>query len=393
MDFRRVALTGEDARLRDEIRAVLAEHLTDEVRAEVRRTMCKFNEPLCLALGERGWILPDRPPELGGAGLTPFQCELLRLELDRSDAPLEPLGTTKLILLALEESGPAELVQDITPEVAAGRVRMALGYTEPDHGSDIAAAETRAERDGDDWIVNGVKKFTTHAQFCQYTFLLTRTDPNVAKHKGLTMFLLPLDSEGVEIRPILTVGDERTNYVHYTNVRVSDRYRLGGVNEGWKTLLGPLNAEHGDREGARQLGPPAMTGRLSLRTFQNAFEHAVAWAKTPGGDGSAPIEDPIVRDRLARVGVKLEAAANSPDPFARVYAANTCIRECAELVTLVGPGAVVSRDEPTAIENGAMEFAHRFAQGTSIYGGTVEVFKNIIAQHVLGLPRALPPAA
>jgi alkylation response protein AidB-like acyl-CoA dehydrogenase len=116
-------------------------------------------------------------------------------------------------------------------------------------------------------------------------------------------------------------------------------------------------------------------------------------AQTPGGDGAAPIEDPIVRDRLARVGVNLEAAANSPDPFARVYASNTCIRECAALVTLVGPGAVVSRDEPTAVENGAMEFAHRFAQGTSIYGGTVEVFKNIIAQHVLGLPRALPPAA
>jgi alkylation response protein AidB-like acyl-CoA dehydrogenase len=392
MDFSRVELSGADARLRQEIRAVLAEYVTDEVRAEIRRTGAKFCEPLCLAIGERGWILPDRSPEAGGAGLTPFQCELLSLELDRAEAPLEPLGTTKLILMAVEAQGTPDLQEEVVPNVAAGRVRMALGYTEPEHGSDIAAAETRAVRDGDEWIINGAKKFTTHAQFCQYTFLLTRTDPDVPKHRGLTMFLLPLDSEGVEIRGIRTVGGERTNYVHYSNVRVADRYRLGGVNEGWRVLLGPLNAEHGERDTTRHLEPVAATGRLSLRTFQLAFEHAVAWAKTSPTDGSAPIEDPLVRERLARVGINLEAAVNSPDPFARVYASNTCIRDTAELLTLVGPAAVVASEEPGAVEDGTFDFAHRFAQGTSIYGGTVEIFKNIIAQHVLGLPRALPPA-
>jgi alkylation response protein AidB-like acyl-CoA dehydrogenase len=393
MDFSRVELSAEDAALRTEIRAVLAEHLTEENRDRIRQTKTKFYEPLCLALGERGWILPERSPEEGGAGLTPFQCHLLKLELDRWNAPLEPLGTTRLILMAVEADGQPDVVRELVPEVAAGRARFALGYTEPDHGSDIAAAETFAVRDGDEWVINGTKKFTTHAQYCQYTFLLTRTNTDVKKHRGLTMFILPLDLEGVEIVPIITIGDERTNLVHYRNVRVHDRYRLGEVDGGWQVILAPLNAEHGHRDDEpRTIGPVPATGTISLNALQQAFEHAVAWAQGTG-NGDAPLDDPIVRTQLAQVAIDLETGVTAPDPFGRVYAASTYIERSSNLMTLVGPEAVVHGNSPGALQFGAFEYYHRFSPGTSIYGGTVEVFKNIIAQHVLGLPRQLPPSA
>jgi alkylation response protein AidB-like acyl-CoA dehydrogenase len=232
--------------------------------------------------------------------------------------------------------------------------------------------------------------FTTDAPYAQYIFLLTRTNPDVPKHKGLTMFLVPTDTPGIEIRPLRTIGGERTNVVYYEDVRISDRYRLGPVDGGWQVLLGPLGAEHGEGRASRQIGPAPNTGTLALRPFHGAFQAAVAWAQTPGEDGSRPLDDPIIRDRLARVGIELEIAADTPDPFGRVYAANSCVRNSAELLNIVGPGAVVAHDEDGAVEDGMFEFAHRWAQGTPIYGGTVEVFKNIIAQHVLGLPRQLP---
>jgi alkylation response protein AidB-like acyl-CoA dehydrogenase len=387
-------LSPDDQRLVAEVRALVDKYVNEGVRDDVNVYGSDFYEPLVLAMGERGWILPERPKEQGGAGLTPFQAELLKHELDTLHAPIQALGTTKLILIGLEAYGDPELVKEIMPEVAAGRVRMALGYTEPDNGSDIAAAKTRAVRDGDEWVVNGAKIFTTEAQNCQYTFLLTRTDPDVPKHKGLTMFLMPLDTPGIEIRGIRTIGGERTNLVFYQDVRISDRYRLGEINDGWRVLLGPLNAEHGERNYVSQLGPAANTGTLSLRTHHGAFVAAVSWAQSSGenGSGSRPVDDPVVRDRLARIGIELETSVNTPDPFGRVYSANACIRNTAELLSLVGPASLVAHREDGAVENGMLEFTHRFAQGTSIYGGTVEVFKNIIAQHVLGLPRQLPPS-
>jgi alkylation response protein AidB-like acyl-CoA dehydrogenase len=392
VDFSLLDLEGDDARLREEVQTLLAEYVTDEVREEVERTGSSFDARLCLAMGERGWILPDRSPEDGGAGLTPLQCELLELELDRADAPLMALGTTALILPAFERFGDPALVEELVPKVASGEVRFCLGYTEPDNGSDIAAAKTRAVRDGDEWVINGSKMFTTEAHHCQYSFLLTRTDREVPKHRGLTMFLVPLDTPGVEVQPIRTVGGERTNVVYYTDARIEDRYRLGAVNDGWRVLLGPLEAEHGTGGAAKQLGPLSNMGRIPIATLRRALDRAVHWATTASSDRALPIDDPGVRDRLAEIAIDLEAAASTPDPMGRIYASGACIRDCGELLSIVGPQALVARGEDGAIDDGVFDFSHRFAQGTAIYGGTVEIFKNIVAQHVLGLPRPLPPS-
>jgi alkylation response protein AidB-like acyl-CoA dehydrogenase len=150
-----------------------------------------------------------------------------------------------MVAKSVEQFASPELVAEVMPGVLAGRLRLCLGYTEPEGGSDVATCKTRAERDGDHWIINGSKMFTTGAHNCQYVFLLTNSDPGAPKHKSLSMFLVPLGLPGIEIQGIRTVDGDRTNIVYYSDVRVSDKYRLGEVNGGWTVVREPLNAEHG----------------------------------------------------------------------------------------------------------------------------------------------------
>src|SRR5262249_47712119 len=138
-----------------------------------------------------------------------------------------------------------ELKREVLPRILAGEAVFSLGYTEPGSGSDVAAAKTRAARDGDHWVIDGQKMVTSGAHLAQYGFLLARTDPSAAKHKGLTMFLVPLDTAGVEIQPVHTLSGERTNVTYYNGVRIPDRYRVGGVNGGWAVIGYALEIEHG----------------------------------------------------------------------------------------------------------------------------------------------------
>ena len=395
MDFRQVRLDAQQQEFLGEVRSFMAEHVTEEVLEEERRTGSGFNERVHLALGTKGWIMPTWPAERGGAGLDPVRARILELEMRRAGVPSITHGTTRLVLAAVEKFGQPGLVGELLPEVAAGTVRFCLGYTEPDGGSDIAAAKTRAVRDGDEWVINGSKIFTTGAQNCQYTFLITRTDPELPKHRGVTMFLVPLASEGVEIQAIRTYGGERTNIVYYSDVRVSDRYRLGGVNDGWSVLHGPLDEEHGvGRDGSSARLGDLSIGTSFLQTLGRAIDGAVAWAcTTTRADGSRPIDDRLVRYRLGAVAMHLEAGLVTPGPMGRVKGSDALVRGAAELMDLVGPAALLSEGSPDAGLTGVIDYAHRFAQGTATYGGTVEVFHGIIAQHVLGLPRPSYPGS
>jgi alkylation response protein AidB-like acyl-CoA dehydrogenase len=234
MDFSVMELDDDTRRFWTEVREFLDEHLTDEVREHEWRTGDGFHERLHLALGSKGWIFPTWPAEEGGAGLSQLQAAILEKELAARHEPAITRGTTRLVSGAVRRYGSPELKAEILPAAARGEVRMSLGYTEPDAGSDLANVKTKAVRDGDEWTINGQKMFTTGAHNCQYTFLVTRTNPDVPKHKGLTMFLVPLDSPGVEIGPVHTLGGERTNMVYYDDVRVPDRFRLGAVDDGWR---------------------------------------------------------------------------------------------------------------------------------------------------------------
>jgi alkylation response protein AidB-like acyl-CoA dehydrogenase len=383
MDFSAVVLTEPQQAFADEVRAFLDEHLTPEVHAQVRAKAEHFDKGLTLALGAKGWLMPQWRKEDGGAELDDVCVKILETELARRDAPAQ-VGE-QLPWPAIEAHADPGLRDELKPQVASGEVRLCLGYTEPDGGSDIAGAKTRAVRDGDEWVINGQKIFTSNAQNSQYVFLITRTDPTLPKHKGLTMFLVPTSSPGFERQPLPTIGDETTNISYYSDIRLSDRYRIGEVNNGWSTLHGPLDVEHhiGEHQSRLDGGP----GAGYVRYLARSVEASTRWAKdVPAGDG------PLIDDEgfLAGIGhllVEMEASACTPAAMAKIKGSDTARLGFEELIDLIGPAATIPYGADGAIGDGVIEFGHRQAQLTATPGGTVEVFRTIIAQHDLGLPR------
>ena len=388
MDFNTIELDDEHRTLRDEIRDFMTEQVTDEVLQHELETGDGFSESLHLAMGQRGWILPHWPVERGGAGLDALGVYILERETALAKAPWVTLGTTRLVTPAVERFLDAEIRDEVLQGVANGTVRFCLGYTEPHGGSDIAGARTRAVQDGDDWIVSGSKMFTTGAHNCQYSFLITRSDPQLPKHKGLTMFLMPLDAPGIEIRPIRAFSGERTNMVFYDDVRLHKKYLLGEPNAGWGVLRGPLDAEHGSRDGADDglSEHSAMAGSI-IREVHEAFEGVLDWADTTGPDGRRPADDPAVLERLGRIAMRSDAALVSPDPSGRILSGEAAVWAGSEMLNLLGPEGLVTRGHHDSLAGGYAEYLSRYAQGAVTYGGTVEVFRTIIAQRELGLPR------
>jgi 3-oxocholest-4-en-26-oyl-CoA dehydrogenase alpha subunit len=386
VDFAQIQLDDEQRNFRDNLSALLDAHLAE--RGPGRRWFGVdevFDPDLNRKLAERGLLMPTWPVESGGAGLDRVFQYIVDYELHRRG--WEEVGPD-MVWPAVEKFGQPDLVAELKPKVGAGEVRFTMGYTEPDGGSDIAAARTRAIRDGDTWVINGSKLFTSGAHITQYIFLITRTDPERPKHRGLTMFLVPTDWPGVEVTPLQTLGDERTNITYYRDVRLPDRYRIGEVNDGWTVLRGPLDQEHAF--GQEQDGLTETMGSWTMRRTPTyvAFEATVEWARVSvRPDGSHPIDDPTVRMRLGRLATDIELALCSQGIFGRVLGGEVNVRVAAELSDLIGPEALLPYDVDGAIDRGDVERAHLYAQATTIYGGTVEVFRQMIAQHVLGLPR------
>ncbi|SEH85462.1 Acyl-CoA dehydrogenase [Mycolicibacterium rutilum] len=383
MDFSRVQLSEDDQAFQREVREFLARVVTDEVIARDSETGENFDESVHLALGEAGYLAADFNAEADG-GFSVVRRRIWELEIGRAHTPWFHWPTTVMVARCLQRFASPELLDEILPGVLAGRVRLCLGYTEPEGGSDVATCKTRAVRDGDHWVVNGAKMFTSNAHNAQFVFLITNTDPEAPKHQSLTMLLVPLDSPGVEIQPIRTVDGDRTNITYYSDVRVPDKYRVGEVNGGWTVLRDALNAEHGtierDDQGLQKLA--TMTEHLLL--LGEAVDRAAAVAR----------RDDSVRYRLGRAIARMEAAASSPEMFGRVAIAQTMRDVTPDLMDLLGPAASLPVGTEGAADDGAAEYLFRLAGPTGIYGGTLEVFRNMIAQHVLGLgrPNYSPPA-
>jgi alkylation response protein AidB-like acyl-CoA dehydrogenase len=366
MDFAAVRLSDEDAAFQARARDFLDRHATPDLLARERANGDGFIEKLHLAMGAQGWLEPETKRANDG-GFTPLQRRIWTLERRRAQVPLETWGATMMILAAVQHFGQPDLVASIVPGVYDGTVRFAMGYTEPEGGSDVATCRTRAVRDGDRWIINGQKMFTTGAHNCQYIFLLTNTDPAARKHQSLTMFLVPTYSPGIEIQGLRTVDGERTNITYYADVAVPDLYRVGEVNAGWTVLSGPLAAEHGDRE-------PDRHGLADIAIMAGAGTEMAAAADTLAAAVSNT--DNAVAYRLGRAIAKIEAAQSTPGIFGRVAVAQTMRDVTPELMDLLAAPGVLPGD---------IEYLYRFAPLIGIYGGTVDVFRNMVAQHVLGL--------
>jgi hypothetical protein len=385
VDFSAVVLTEAQQAFADELRALLDEHLAEDQRARRREQGGGFDERLYLALGSKGWLWPRWRREDGGAELDDVCVRILETELLKREAPVNG-GAARLVWPVVEAFGAPGLRAELKPQVARGTARFTLGYTEPDGGSDIAGAKTQAVRDGDDWVINGQKTFTSSAQNANYTFLLTRTDPTLPKHHGLTMFLVPLDSAGIERQALPTIGGV-DNTVYYKDVRVADRYRIGEVNNGWSVLRRPLDAEHNLGGQASKLADVS-GGVHHMRYLEESVEAAIRWARDARGrDESAMIGDTVFLAGIGRILAEAEAGFVTPGPKGRVKGSDVARLGCEQLIDLIGADAALPYGADGAIGDGIIAFAHRQAQETALAGGSVEVTRNIIAQHDLGLPR------
>jgi hypothetical protein len=373
-------------------RALFDRFITDNVVETIHESGTVFDPAFHRALADNGWLTAGWPIEDGGQGRNALDLAPFYEEAALVGAPLDISLTTMLVAETLRRVGTAEQRATVLKEIIGGRVISCLGFSEPDAGSDVAAVRTRAVRDADEWVIDGQKMFTTGAQVADYVFILTRTDPDVPKHRGLTLFLVPMSAPGIEIQRVDTLSGERTNMTFYSSVRVSDSARVGEINGGWSVLMITLAFERGM--------VPTAAGRC-----QRLLDQAVRWATDAIDEsGLRLIDDPAVRRRLATIAIKTEAArllglravsihAGGALPvvegsMAKLYATEALQEVVGSLLEVLGPAGVLHRDSGVAPMDGEFEHAYRHAAVETIYGGTSEIQREIVASQGLGLPRS-----
>ena len=385
IDFR---LGASSDHMREEARAFLADAVDSDLHERIYRTGVHHDHDFTQKLREKRWLAPSWPVELGGLGLDPLDMVALHEEMTRVGAPTYANGTTMMVAKLIATLGSEEQKAEILPKAFAGEIIIVLGFSEPEAGSDVANAKTRAVRDGDEWVISGQKMFTTNGHIGDYAFLLTRTDSSGSKHEGLTMFLVPLKQDGFEAQAVYTLSGERTNITFYNELRVPDAWRIGEVGDGWSVMTHSLQDEH--------------SSGFAVRSA-NLLRDLEAWAQRERPEGGPPIDDPIVRVELGRIAAEMEAglllqhrSAWMPTvgvvpvaegPMAKLFTSEAIERHAQRATELMGPEGLRSYFEPTAPQGGRIEHAMRFSLGTTIYAGTSEVQRNIIAQRGLGLPR------
>ena len=338
------------------------------------------------ALGKAGFIFPSWPEKWGGRGADSDSARACRnVSTELGWAGLAG-GVTGMAGMLVQSAGSPELQDEVLLGFARGEFTSCLGFTEPSGGSDVFAAKTRAVRDGDEWVINGQKMFTSGAELADYVLLLTRTDPDVPKHKGLTLFLVPLKVPGVEIQPVHTFMDERTNATFYADVRISDRYRLGEVNGGVKVMSMALSVEQGGSHYHHQM--------------RKMVDAVLNWAREETRDGKPLIEHPNTLSRLAKVYTRAAISealsarvlatrlAGEPDlaygPSSKVFTTEAFIVDSADLLDLSSPASLVRGKDGL----GVVEIGYRHSTATSVYGGTSEVLRSMVAERRLNLPRS-----
>ncbi len=403
-----LAYAPQDEAFRAEIRAWLKENLPQgwfdsnfEMSSEERK---KFNDEWPEKLFKGGWICATWPKEYGGKGLTTMQGVVLSEEFANARAPMRAdfFGDT-LVGPTILQWGTEDQKKEFLPKILSGQVRWCQGFSEPNSGSDLASLKTSAILDGDEWVINGQKVWTTQGHHANYCFLLTRTDPDAPKHKGISYLLVPMDQPGVEVRGIVQPdGTAEFCEVFFTNARCPKDNVVGGVNNGWQVANSTLAFER---------GTSATTG---YRRFEEEYNIIVAAAKRNGA-----INDPVIRQRLMKFYAKIHILRfhglrslsatlnNSRDlSVAAIGAFNKMYwsemhKEAMELgLDIYGPEAMLvdcggdGSWPGTARERrrpgypvSAMMSAFFFSRSETIWGGTSQIQRNIVGERVLGLPK------
>ena len=369
-----------------ETRAFFEGRLTPQWHAKSHYSYDGHDWALNREMGAAGLLFPTWPEEHGGRGADGYAATAGLAVWDELDVTTHAQSVSNMVGHVIIRYGSDRLKREVLPRLAAGEIITALGYSEPSSGSDVFAARTRAVRDGEDWVIDGQKMFTSGGNLASHILLLARTNADVAKHKGITLFVVPTDDPGFEVHPVHTFQEERTNATFYTGVRVPDAYRIGPVDGGTEVLGWALALEQG---GAGFIGPHRRT-----------VEAAVRWAKGARRDGGVAIEQPRVLERLARAHVHATASAlvyyrslwrmetgmndRAAGPMSKVFSSELFLRDATDLFDLTAPDSLLRGKH----DLGFIELAGRHASATTIYAGTSEVHRSMVAEKALGLPRS-----
>ena len=376
---------GEEARaMMAEIDAFMAANVTPEMRERFHYSWEGWVPELHKKMVEANLLFLSSP-ELGGRGIGPYARAAARRTLEKHGYSNPAAGVAEMVGLMISRAGSDELKQEVLSRIISGDAIASLGYSEPGSGSDVFAAQTRAVPDGNGWRIEGTKMWTSGANLTDYVLMLTRTNTEVPKHKGLTMFIVPLKTEGVTVQPVHTFQDERTNITFYDNVHIPDSYRLGEVDGGVRTMSLALELEHGGSFANPMFG-----------TLEAAEELC---RDIDGPDGKKLIAGESARRRLMRARTNAEAsllleyragwagAEKKPNmaygPMAKMFSSERFLEDSRDLLDLTAPFSLTKREGAAALVNQSYRHAH----GTRIYGGTSQVHRSMIAERALGLPR------
>lgn len=381
--------TPEQEQLREEMRATLERVMTPERLAAigdnieggpaVRDTVRALAQADLLGVG---W-----PKEYGGRGFSAIEQFIFSEEARRVGAPI-PLVTLNTVGPTLMQQGTEEQKQRFLPAILDGSVEFAIGYSEPGAGSDLASIRTTAVRDGDEYVINGQKMFTSGAAYADYIWLAVRTDPNVKKHKGISILIVPTSSPGFSWQPLHTMPGISTFYTFYDNVRVPVSALVGEENQGWQLITTQLNFER------------AALGNLGA--LEPLFEKTLRWATDTELDGAKVIDQPWVQQALARVEAQVAAyklvnlrvnaamtkgVLNMGEASAAKVFGTELAQQVARQLLEVLDGNGIRRGAPAPLR-GALESAYRQAVINTFGGGANEIQRDIIAMAGLGMPRA-----
>ena len=376
--FRREFASWLDANLPADLSSARIRPLPEDEALAARKTWER-------RLGEGGWLGVSWPKEFSGRGATAMEHVIYLEELLRAGAP-DPVNTLGLNLVGptIIETGSDEHKARFLPPMLRGEVVWCQGFSEPNAGSDLAGLQTRAVRDGDDWVVNGQKIWSSGAHYADWCALLARTDAEAPKHKGISFFLVDMTTPGITVRPIKQIsGDAEFNEIYFDNVRVPHEQLLGEENGGWLVANRMLAYERG-----------VITMEM-LAGYQKLWNELRDYARATRRNGAALIEDAIVRQRLAETWTDIQLMRLANLRYITQYmrgippGAETSYMKLYWVTTEQGLGELaLSLAGPDGLSSGgAWLRAYFMSRAASIYGGTQDIQRNIIAERVFGLPR------
>jgi alkylation response protein AidB-like acyl-CoA dehydrogenase len=385
-----VDYTDRQKELRKEFRAYFSNLIKPEHREELRNAESgEVYKTLIRQQGLDGMLAVGWPEQYGGRGLTESE-QLIRYEEALLAGAPTPFVTLNTVGPSIISKGTDEQKKRFLPGIAGGELHFAIGYTEPGAGTDLAALTTSAVKHGDEYIVNGNKVYTSGAEGADYVWLAARTNPDVPKHKGISILVMDTKDPGFSFGPIHTMGGVRTNVTYYTDVKVPAGMIIGEENGGWRLITEQLNHE--------RIGLAAW-GIQGWKIFREALE----WARnTKNANGQRVIDDAFTQRNLAEVYAHLEAMRvmnarmswqldqQEMDPVfpsaIKVYSTEIMLEICRLLMDIVGPHALVAAGSEGAVLHGDLEHEYRRATINTFGGGVVEVLRGLVATHGLGMP-------